>query len=63
MDLNWVNLIALAIAVLLFIGYLLEQRGMPDDDDVDRVLDITVITDDFEEELDDDKYFEDEGEE
>ena len=55
MDLNWVDLIALSIAVLLFIGYLVEERGkrIPDEDDVDRVLDITVITDDFEEELED----------
>ena len=58
-----------AVAVLgLLIGlgwyalFLSEQRSKrPAEEEVEVALDATVIVDDFEEELEDDGYFEDEG--
>lgn len=61
MRLDWAAAIGLLLALVGYAMFLSDKGKRTDeDDDVETVLDITVITDDFEEELEDDEYFEDE---
>lgn len=57
-----VALLGLLIGLGWYAMFLSEQRAKrPPEEEVEIALDATVMVDDFEEELEDDGYFEDEG--